>query len=409
MNICTLMGRLVRDPDVKYTQNGKVVAHITLAIDRFSKDNNEKETDFVKCTLFGKQAEACGNYCSKGQRLLVSGSLRRGDQVTGAVDPARRKAVVLNHTATHLLHAALRSVLGAHVQQKGSLVAPDRLRFDFSHFQPVTVAELERIEVMVNDQIRANHAADIGHMDMQEALAAGAMALFGEKYGDQVRVLRLGEFSIELCGGTHVNRTGDIGLFRILSEGGVAAGVRRIEAVTGAQALTLVRQQQARLDAVAGLVGARAEDVVDKLQALLDRQRHTDREMEALKARSAAASAGDLAAQAVDIDGIKVLSAIIDGGDAKSLREQVDYLKNSLGDAVILLAARNDGKVQLVAGSHGAALGKIKAGELLGHVAGQIGGRGGGRPDLAQGGGEDSPALAGVLKAVPEWVRQRLA
>ncbi|MFA7542246.1 MAG: alanine--tRNA ligase, partial [Lysobacterales bacterium] len=181
---------------------------------------------------------------------LVSGSLRRGEQVTGAVDPARREAVVLNHTATHLLHAALRQVLGDHVQQKGSLVAPDRLRFDFSHFQPVTVAELERIEVMVNDQIRANHAADIGHMDMQEALAAGAMALFGEKYGDQVRVHRLGEFSIELCGGTHVNRTGDIGLFRILSEGGVAAGVRRIEAVTGAQALTLVRQQQARLDAV---------------------------------------------------------------------------------------------------------------------------------------------------------------
>ncbi len=339
---------------------------------------------------------------------LTSGTLRRDDLVDAAVTADRRQAIVLNHTATHLLHAALRQVLGDHVQQKGSLVAPDRLRFDFSHFQAVDANQLERIEYLVNDQIRANHAADIGHMDMEEALAAGAMALFGEKYGDRVRVLRLGEFSIELCGGTHVDRTGDIGLFRILSESGVAAGIRRIEAVTGAQALAVVRGQQARLDTVAGLVGARADDVVDKVQALLDRQRQSERELDALKARLSAASAGDLAGQAVAVDGIKVLAAVIEGADAKSLRDQVDRLKDSLGDAVIVLAARNGGKVQLVAGSHGSALGKVKAGELLTHVAGQIGGRGGGRPDLAQGGGEDSPALAGALQAVPDWVRQRI-
>ena len=260
----------------------------------------------------------------------------------------------------------------------------------------------------MNRHIRANHAARIEHMELQQALDAGAMALFGEKYGDRVRVLRLGDFSIELCGGTHVGRTGDIGLFRILSEGGVAAGVRRIEAVTGAQALAQVGEQQARLEKVAGLVGARSDDVVDKLQALLERQRQTERQLEALQARLSAAAAGDLAGQAVEVQGIRVLAAVVEGADARALRDQVDRLKDSLGDAVIILAARKGGKVQLVAGSHGAALARIKAGDLLAHVAGQIGGRGGGRPDLAQGGGEDSPALEGVLAAVPDWVRQRL-
>ncbi len=373
----------------------------------------------------GGQVGDTGELDEKGVRFLVNdtlklagqfhghvgklqvGTLKRGDHLLGAVDASRRGATILNHTATHLLHAALRSVLGDHVQQKGSLVAPDRLRFDFSHFQPMTPAELRRVEVMVNDHIRANHASDIRHMGMQEALDFGAMALFGEKYGERVRVLKLGDFSTELCGGTHVQRTGDIGLFRILSEGGVAAGVRRIEAVTGADALSLSEQQQDRLDAIAGLVGGRRDEVVDKLRALLDRQRQSEKELEALKAKLNAAAAGDLASQAVDVGGLKVLAAALNGIDAKALRDSVDTLKDKLRDAVIILAARNDGKVQLVAGSAGAALAKVKAGDLLGHIARQIGGKGGGRPDLAQGGGDDGPALDAALKAVPDWVRER--
>ena len=338
------------------------------------------------------------------------GTLKVGDAVDARIDSERRDAIVLNHTATHLLHAALRSVLGDHVQQKGSLVAPDRLRFDFAHFQPVTAQELERIETLVNDEIRANHESDIRHMGMQEALDFGALALFGEKYGEHVRVLKLGGFSTELCGGTHVGRTGDIGVFKIVSEGGVAAGVRRIEAVTGAGALAWIEQQQSRLDAVANLLGGRRDEVVDRVRAVIDRQKQLEKDIEALKSKQAASAAGDLAAQAVDVAGLKVLAAVLEGVDGKSLRDSVDRLKDKLGDAVIVLAARSgDGKVQLVAGSHGNALAKVKAGELLGHVASQIGGRGGGRPDLAQGGGEDSPALDAALRAVPEWVREHAA
>jgi alanyl-tRNA synthetase len=340
----------------------------------------------------------------------TGGTLKVGDLVNGRIDRDRRSAIVLNHTATHLLHAALRKVLGDHVQQKGSLVAPDRLRFDFAHFQPLSADELARIEALVNDEIRANHDADIRHMGMQEALDFGAMALFGEKYGERVRVLRLGEFSTELCGGTHVRRTGDIGVFKILSEGGVAAGVRRIEAVTGTGALAWIGQQQARLDTVAELLGGRRDEVPDRVRALIERQKQLEKDIEALKAKQAASAAGDLAAQAVDVAGLKVLAAVLEGADSKALRDSVDRLKDKLGNAVILLAARSgDGKVQLVAGSHGAALAKVKAGELLGHVASQIGGRGGGRSDLAQGGGEDSPALDAALRSVPDWVRERAA
>jgi alanyl-tRNA synthetase len=339
----------------------------------------------------------------------LDGTLTVGDRVTGRIDGERRAATVLNHTATHLLHAALRQVLGEHVQQKGSLVAPDRLRFDFAHFQPLSADELARIEALVNAEIRANHAADIRQMAMQEALDFGALALFGEKYGERVRVLKLGGFSTELCGGTHATRTGDIGVFKILSEGGVASGVRRIEAVTGAGALAYIEQQQARLDAAAALLGARRDEVVERLRAVLERQKLLERELDAIKTRQSAAAAGDLAGQAVDVGGLKVLAAVLEGADSKALRDGVDTLKQRLGDAVIVLAARADGKVQLVAGSHGAALARVKAGDLLAHVAAQIGGRGGGRPDLAQGGGEDSPALEVALKAVPDWVRGRAA
>ncbi|MCI4567363.1 alanine--tRNA ligase [Lysobacter sp. CFH 32150] len=339
---------------------------------------------------------------------MQAGMLKRGDHIVGAIDHVRRAATVLNHSATHLLHAALREVLGTHVTQKGSLVAPDRLRFDFSHFQPVTAAELAEIERRVNAEIRGNHAAEVRHMGMQEALDFGAMALFGEKYGERVRVLRMGDTSTELCGGTHVSRTGDIGLFKIVSEGGVSAGVRRIEALSGQGALDYVADEERRLDEAAQLLGGNPADVGDKLRALLDRQKKLERELEQLKAKAASGATSDLAGSAVDVNGIRVLASRLEGFDAKALRDAVDRLKQQLGDAVIVLAGASDGKAALVAGVSGAAAGKIKAGELLSHIAGQINGKGGGRPDLAQGGGDDVPALPSVLAAVPQWVAERL-
>ncbi len=335
--------------------------------------------------------------------------LRVGDRVDATVDAARRQATVLNHSATHLLHAALRQVLGEHVQQKGSLVAPDRLRFDFAHFQAVNAEELARVEALVNGEIRGNAAAEAREMGYQEAIGAGAMALFGEKYGERVRVLRMGDFSTELCGGTHVTRTGDIGLFRIVAESGVAAGIRRIEAVTGAGALAQVAQRERALADVGRMLVAGPDDVVDKLRQVFERQKRLERELESLKARAAGSALDDVLGTAADVGGIRVLAARLDGLDAKALREGVDQVKQRLPDSVVILATGADGKVSLVAGVSGAALGKVKAGDLLGHVASQIGGKGGGRPDLAQGGGEDSPRVAQALAGVAEWVRQKLA
>jgi len=331
-----------------------------------------------------------------------------GEMVSARVDAARRQATVLNHSATHLLHAALRETLGEHVTQKGSLVAPGRLRFDFSHFQPVKPDELRRIEDRVNEQIRRNDAADIRHMGYDDAIATGAMALFGEKYGDEVRVLRMGDFSTELCGGTHVTRTGDIGLFKIVSESGVAAGIRRIEALTGAGAMTYVAEEEHRLGEVAGMLSSSAGDVADKLRQLLDKQKKLERELDALKAKAASSATGDLAAHAVDVGGIKLVAARVDGMGAKALRDAVDTLKQKLGDCVVLLASGSDGKAALVGGVHGSALGKIKAGEIVAHVAKQIGGKGGGRPDMAQGGGNDSPVLDQALQGLAGWVAQAL-
>ncbi|MFT4255955.1 MAG: alanine--tRNA ligase [Pseudoxanthomonas sp.] len=339
---------------------------------------------------------------------LASGTLKVGDALSAQVDATRRGKTILNHSATHLLHAALRSVLGTHVAQKGSLVAPDRLRFDFSHFQPMTAEEIAEVERIVNAEVRANHEGEVRHMGMQEALDFGAMALFGEKYGERVRVLRFGPTSTELCGGTHVRRTGDIGLFKIVSEGGVSAGVRRVEAVTGQAALDHVAQEETRLRAAAAILGGNAGEVIDKLRAQADRLKKLERELESLKAKAASGATADLAGQAVEVNGIKVLSARLEGFDARALREAIDRLKQQLGDTVIVLAGTAEGKAALVAGVNGAATGKVKAGELLSHVAGRIGGKGGGRPDLAQGGGEDGPALAAVLGEVRDWVAQRL-
>ena len=339
---------------------------------------------------------------------LTAGSLKVGDVLSGQVDGQRRGATILNHSATHLLHAALREVLGTHVQQKGSLVAPDRLRFDFSHFAPISAEDLAIIERKVNEQVRANNAAEVHNMGMQEALDFGAMALFGEKYGEHVRVLKMGDYSTELCGGTHVSRTGDIGLFKITSEGGVSSGVRRIEAVTGQGALDYVAHEEAQLSEAAALLGGNAGDVVDKIRQLGERQKKLERELEALKAKQAAGATADLGGAAVEVNGIKILAARLEGFDAKALRDAIDRLKQQLGDAVIVLAGTQDGKAALVAGVNGSAMGKVKAGELLAHIASQIGGKGGGRPDLAQGGGEDGPALASALAAVVDWVTPRI-
>jgi len=335
-------------------------------------------------------------------------TLRLGEKLHGEIDAPRRAAIVLNHSATHLMHAALRQVLGTHVTQKGSLVAPDRLRFDFSHFQPVTPDELRTIEDLVNAEVRRNAAADVRQMAYKDALDFGAMALFGEKYGERVRVLKFGEFSTELCGGTHVGRTGDIGLFKILGESGVAAGVRRIEAVTGAGALSHVREEERRLDEVAQLLGASSADAADKLRQLFERQKRTERELESFKAKAAGAATAQLADAALDVAGTKLIAARIDGLDAKGLREGIDQIKARLPDCIVLLASAADGKVALAAGVQGAALGKVKAGDLVGFVARQIGGKGGGRADLAQGGGEDSPALPRVLADVRGWVEQQM-
>jgi len=341
-------------------------------------------------------------------QLSGGAGVKVGDKLSAQVDAARRQAIVLNHSATHLLHAALRTVLGEHVTQKGSLVAPDRLRFDFAHFQPISPKDLATIEAMVNAEIRRNPIAEVHQMDMAEALEFGAMALFGEKYGERVRVLKMGDFSTELCGGTHVRSTGDIGVFKIISEGGIAAGVRRIEAVTGEGALAYFAEQQRRLDEVADLVGARGDEAIEKLRQLLDRQKKLERELESFKAKAALGATSALADSAEDIGGVKLIAARVDGLDGKALRDAVDMLKDRLGNAVIVLASGEDGKASLVAGVKGSPMGKVKAGELLAHVAGQIGGKGGGRPDMAQGGGQDGPALAVALAGVREWVAQRL-
>ncbi len=336
-----------------------------------------------------------------------AGRLRVGDAAAAEVDAARRESVALNHSATHLLHAALRRVLGAHVAQKGSLVAPDRLRFDFSHPRPVAPEELRRIEEMVNAAVRANWEAAAETMGYDEAIAAGALAFFGDKYGDRVRVLRMGDFSTELCGGTHVRRTGDIGLFSIAGEAGVAAGVRRIEALTGAAAHRQALERQATLARAAELLKAGPDELLDKLERLAARRQELEKELERLAGRQAREAGADLAAQAVEIGGVRVLAARLDG-DAKALRGALDRLKERLGSAAVVLGAARGGKVLLAAGVTPDQSARLPAGELVGMVAARVGGRGGGRAEMAQGGGDRPEELDAALAAVPDWVRDRL-
>ena len=341
--------------------------------------------------------------------VVTGDELSAGAVVDARVDPRARRATARNHSATHLLHAALREVLGEHVEQKGSLVAPDRLRFDFSHYEPVTKEELRRIEATVSEWILDNDEARTEVMPLEEARRSGAIALFGEKYDDPVRVLSLGDYSVELCGGTHVSRAGDVGLFKIVSEGGIAAGVRRVVALTGEEALGWVHSMEDRLERIAGSVKADAETVADRVEALLARSRDLERDLERLKARVAASRGDDLAAQAVDVGGLKVLAAKIDGADPKALRETVDRLKARLGSAAVVLATVNAGKVALVAGVTKDCTDRIEAGALANHVARQVGGRGGGRPELAQAGGNDPSRVDQAIGSVPGWVREQLA
>jgi alanyl-tRNA synthetase len=340
---------------------------------------------------------------------IASGSLRVGDTVIARVDAERRAAIVLNHSATHLMHAALRRVLGAHVQQKGSLVAPDRLRFDFSHYEAVTAEQIHEIEAQVNEQIRCNVPADISVMTYDDALESGAMALFGEKYGDKVRVLRLGgDFSVELCGGTHVSSTGDIGVFKIVSEGGVAAGVRRIEAVTGKGALDWIDTRQRSLDSVAAILKSTPDQAVARIEQLLKKNRELEKELAATRQQLLTGGSG-VAENVTDVDGIKVMASRLEGADAKTLRDAVDRYKDKLGSAVVVLGSVEDGKVRLAAGVTKNNIERIKAGDIVRAVAEQVGGKGGGRPDFAQAGGTDPDALDAALASVPQWISEHLS
>ena len=340
---------------------------------------------------------------------LGMGELKVGDIVNARVEGPRRQATALNHSATHLLHAALRIVLGDHVTQKGSLVTHERTRFDFSHPQPVTSEELVAIEAMVNREIRQNEVVETRVMPIEEAKAAGAMALFGEKYDDEVRVLSMGEFSVELCGGTHVARTGDIGLFKILSEGGVASGVRRIEAVTGECALEQVVALEATLDQAAALLKTGADSIVSKIEQMTERLKVAEREADALKMKLATQAGGDLLDDVVDVCGVQCLVASLDGQDPKTLRDTLDRVKNRLSQGVVVLATVRDEKVNLIAGVTDNLTDRVKAGDLIGFVAAQVGGRGGGRADMAQAGGTEPASLPDAMKSVAAWLEEQLS
>ena len=339
--------------------------------------------------------------------VMAAGSLTSNETVVAEVDESRRQAIVLNHSATHLMHKALRDVLGEHVEQKGSLVTPERLRFDFAHSEPMTKSEINKVEKRVNEEIRLNAGAKSDVMSMDDAIKQGAMALFGEKYGEKVRVVNIG-FSTELCGGVHVKRAGDIGLFKIVSEAGVAAGVRRVEAVTGEGAINWVDERSNQLEKIAGLVKSSVSDTEDKVVQILEKSRALEKELEQLKSKLASQAGSDLSSQAIEIGGINVLAANLDGADPKSLRDTVDQLKNKLGKAAVVLSTVNNDKVSLVAGVTKAETAQIKAGDLLKHVATQIDGKGGGRPDMAQGGGNNPEALPAALESVVAWVEGQI-
>jgi alanyl-tRNA synthetase len=384
---------VVLDHTPFYAESGGQVGdtgELRNAASRFLVDDTLK----IQATVFGHHGR------------IVEGALQVGDTVSAKVDAETRAKIVRNHSATHLMHKALREVLGAHVQQKGSLVNAERTRFDFAHNGPMTTEQLRKVEAIVNAEILANEATQARVMPIDEAQKSGAMMLFGEKYGDEVRVLSIGT-SRELCGGTHVQRTGDIGLFKILSESGVAAGVRRIEAVTGDNALAYLQSLEATVNQVAGTLKATPSEISSRIGSMLDQVRTLEKELAAAKGKLASSQGDELLSKAVDVNGIKVLAVTLNGADVPALRETMDKLKDKLKTAAIVLAAINDGKVSLIAGVTPDVISKVKAGELVNFVAQQVGGKGGGRPDMAQAGGTDPSGLAKALDGVADWVRQR--
>ena len=354
-----------------------------------------EDTQKIKADVFGHHG------------VMNNGTLTVGDTVTAQVSTSIRAATVRNHSATHLMHKALRDVLGTHVQQKGSLVDAEKTRFDFTHNAPVTDSQIRDIEALVNAEILANAATDASEMDMEAAQKTGAMMLFGEKYGDKVRVLSIGT-SKELCGGTHVGRTGDIGLFKIVAESGVAAGVRRVEAITGRHALAYVQSLESTVQAAAGTFKASPAELQNRIDQVLDHVKVLEKEVAALKGKLASSQGDELMLQAVDVNGIKVLAARLEGADAKTLRDTMDKLKDKLKTAVIVLAAVEGDKVQIAAGVTADSMGKVKAGELVNFVASQVGGKGGGKADMAMAGGTDPSKLGEALKSVQAWVTSRV-
>ena len=368
-------------------------------------DTGTLETDGVRFRVDDTRKLAGAYHAHDG--TLESGSMKVGGKVCAAIDEQRRADIVRHHSATHLLHASLREILGEHVQQKGSLVAADRLRFDFSHFEPVTTEQLREIETRVNEQIQANVAASAEEMDYDQAMDAGALAFFGDKYGDRVRVLQFGDYSTELCGGTHVDRVGDIGAFKIVHETGISAGVRRIEAVAGRRAVAWMQDTDRTLRSVAERLKSSPEQVGTRVEQLLDRSRELEKELERIKHKLASARGSDLSASARDIGGIKILAERLAGVDPNSLRDTVDQLKNKLGSAIVVLGTEAGDGVRLVAGVTGDLTDRFKAGELVNFVAGQVGGKGGGRPDFAQAGGSDAENLGAALESVFEWVERK--
>ncbi|MEY2684106.1 MAG: Alanine--tRNA ligase, partial [Pseudomonadota bacterium] len=386
-------GVVVLDTTPFYAESGGQVGDegaITSGVATFAVGDTQK----IKSDVFGHHG------------VVEQGTLAVGDSVTASVNLGLRAATVRNHSATHLMHKALREVLGVHVQQKGSLVNADRTRFDFAHNAPVTDAEIRRIEAIVNAEVLANAQAQARVMDIESAQKTGAMMLFGEKYGDTVRVLDIGS-SRELCGGTHVQRTGDIGLFKVVAESGVAAGVRRIEAVTGANALAYLQSLEDTVSAAAGALRAPTAELGQRIAQTLDQVKALEKELAALKGQLASAKGDELLAQAVDVNGLKLLVAQLPGADAKALRDTMDKLKDKLKTAVVVLAAVDGSKVQIAAGVTADRTAKVKAGELVNFVAQQVGGKGGGKPDMAMAGGTDAAALPAALASVNAWVAER--
>jgi len=354
-----------------------------------------EDTQKIQATVFGHHG------------VVKTGKLAVGDGVAAKVDVAARSRTMRNHSATHLMHKALRETLGEHVHQKGSQVDAGKTRFDFVHTQPMTDAEIRKVEAIVNAEILANAECQSRVMDIEYAQKTGAMMLFGEKYGDEVRVIDIGS-SRELCGGTHVKRTGDIGLFKIVAESGVAAGIRRVEAVTGEGALALVQQQEQQLQQVADAMKVQPQEAAPRVAQILDHVKSLEKELAALKSRLASAQGDEFLGQAQDINGVKVLATRLDGADVATLRETLDKLRDKLKTAVIVLAAVSEGKVSLIAGVTPDVTGKVKAGELVNFVAQQVGGKGGGRPDMAQAGGTQPEHLAAALASVESWVKGKL-